>query len=85
MMARLGEFSPIGQLLTLGRFFENYRISTNYWATYFHGKSYVLILDKKTEWATFWVIFSQTHLVNLLAINVAHPLIYYLRKPFQTN
>jgi hypothetical protein len=30
---------------------------------FFYGRSYVLILTK-TGWATFWPIFSQTHLVT---------------------
>jgi hypothetical protein len=34
-------------------------------ATYFQGKSYVLILEK-TGWATLWAIFWQTHLVTLI-------------------
>jgi hypothetical protein len=46
------------------KFFYNYRNGPHYWATYFNGKSCVLILAK-TGWATFWTIFSQTHQVNL--------------------
>jgi hypothetical protein len=34
------------------------------WATLFHTKGYALILAQ-IEWATFWAIFSQTHLVTL--------------------
>jgi hypothetical protein len=34
------------------------------WATFYHGKSYALILTK-VVWAIFWVIFSQIHLVTL--------------------
>jgi hypothetical protein len=34
-------------------------------ATFFHGKDYVLYCQKM-GWATFWAIFSQTHLVTLL-------------------
>jgi hypothetical protein len=32
-----------------------------------------LILTKKTDWATFWAIFSQTHLVTLLNIISTEP------------
>jgi hypothetical protein len=45
-VARLGEFSPIESLFTLGSFVKNYRRSTNIWATYLNGKSYVLIISK---------------------------------------
>jgi hypothetical protein len=39
-----------------------YRSIANFWATFFHGASYVCAnCDKKT----FWVTFSQTHLVTL--------------------
>jgi hypothetical protein len=40
----LGEFSPIGRLFTLGCFFENYKISLNYWVTFFHGETCALTL-----------------------------------------
>jgi hypothetical protein len=53
----LDEFSPIGQLFTLGSFFNNRR-SPNFWATFFHGKTYVLCnFGKKNSLATFWAIF----------------------------
>jgi hypothetical protein len=54
----LGEFSPIGQ------HFETYRSGLIFGATLSHGKSNVLILTKMV-WDTFWVSFSQTHLVTL--------------------
>jgi hypothetical protein len=46
-VTRLGEFSPIESLFTLGSFVKNYRRSTNNWATYLNGKSYALIISKK--------------------------------------
>jgi hypothetical protein len=44
-VTRLGEFSPTGQLFSLGSYF-NYRISPNIWAAFFHCNSLVLILTK---------------------------------------
>jgi hypothetical protein len=48
----LGDILPIGQLFTLGRVVKNtevqkYICSPNFWATFFHGKIYVLILHKR--------------------------------------
>jgi hypothetical protein len=36
----------------------------NNWATLSHNKCYAIILPQ-IDWATFWAIFSQTHLVTL--------------------
>jgi hypothetical protein len=33
-VTRLGEFSPIGRLITLGNYFEIYRSSPNLWGTF---------------------------------------------------
>jgi hypothetical protein len=95
-MTRLGEFSPIGRLFTLGRstivgldpgahlttskftptapalywaraFFKSrikyfcFQRSQQFWDTSFH-----VTIDFDKKWATFWAIFSQTHLVNLV-------------------
>jgi hypothetical protein len=47
-MTRLGEFSPIGGLFTLGRFFLIFGSSTHFYISYFfHGKRFALILTKK--------------------------------------
>jgi hypothetical protein len=35
------------------QFLENCRRSPNFWATFFHGKSYTIIATK-TGWAAFW-------------------------------
>jgi hypothetical protein len=51
----------------IGLRFENDRPSANFWATFFHGSSYALILTK-LGWATFWATLSPTHLVTLLDI-----------------
>jgi hypothetical protein len=45
-VTRLGEFSPIGRLFPSGSFFENYRNSTNNWATFFRYESCVLIFTR---------------------------------------
>jgi hypothetical protein len=39
-VTRLGEFSPIGWLLTLGSYLQNHRSTPNSCATFFQGKSY---------------------------------------------
>jgi hypothetical protein len=33
---------------------------------FFIGKSWVLFLYEKLDWATFWAIFTLTHLVTLI-------------------
>jgi hypothetical protein len=53
-VTRLGEFSPIKRLLTLGIFL---RSSPEFGATFIHGKNSALILTIM-GWATFWAIFS---------------------------
>jgi hypothetical protein len=45
-VTRLGEFSPIGRLFTLGSFVENYRRMLKFLATFFLSKRHVLILTK---------------------------------------
>jgi hypothetical protein len=61
----LGEFPPTGWLFTLGSLCENFRSSTNNWATFFIGKKYALIITKM-DWATVWATFSPTHPVTLV-------------------
>jgi hypothetical protein len=66
-VTRLGEFSPIERFVSFKHFLENYIRSTYFGATFFNGKSYVLISTKKV-WATFWAIFftnSSCHRGNL--------------------
>jgi hypothetical protein len=65
-VTKLGEFSPIRQLFSLGSFVENHRSRPYFLATSFQCKSYALVLSKM-GWAAFWVIISQTHLVTLTA------------------
>jgi hypothetical protein len=43
---RLLDFSPIARSYTLASFFEKYNSSHPFWATFFNGKSYALILTK---------------------------------------
>jgi hypothetical protein len=45
-VTRLGEFSPLGRLLTLGFIFENSRGGKTILAPFFHGKSCVLMLTE---------------------------------------
>jgi hypothetical protein len=63
-VTRLVEFSLIGRLFSLISYFENGRSSPNLCATFLHGERSASILTKHV-WATFWAIFSQTHLVTL--------------------
>jgi hypothetical protein len=44
-VTRLGEFSPIGQLFTLGSLLKNTKVA-QFWATFSMEKSYVFILTK---------------------------------------
>jgi hypothetical protein len=48
-VTRLGEFSPFWVIIYFGQCFEDYMSATNFWATFFHGASYVIILTK-----TWW-------------------------------
>jgi hypothetical protein len=61
-VTRLGEFSPIGYLFSLGGFLKITEIAQ----ILVHGTSYALILTKTTGWATLWAMFSQAHLVTLV-------------------
>jgi hypothetical protein len=64
-VTRLGEFFPIGRLLSLDSFLKITEVAQSFVLLFSTEKSYVLILTKK-GWATFLPIFSQTHLVTLL-------------------
>jgi hypothetical protein len=55
-VTKLGEFSPIGRLFTLGRFL-NYRRSPHFRPTLYLSIEYLLILTIN-GWAKLWVIFS---------------------------
>jgi hypothetical protein len=63
-VTRLGEFSPLGQLISLGRFF-NIEVAL-FCEDFFHGNRYALMLTQRMGWATFWAIFWRTHLVTLI-------------------
>jgi hypothetical protein len=63
----LGKFSPIRVLFTVGSFSKITEVEKNYVPLFSVVKvTYVLILTKKTGWATFWAILLQTHLVTLI-------------------
>jgi hypothetical protein len=65
-VTRLGEFSPFGRLFTLGRFLKVARVAQIVWE--FLSTAQVMhTFLQEMGWATFWAIFSQTHLVTLLA------------------
>jgi hypothetical protein len=62
-MTKLGEFSPIGRVFLLGSF-----LITDVAHIFELLLSTVKVMHSfgpKTGWATFWAIFSQTHLVTL--------------------
>jgi hypothetical protein len=62
----LGEYLPIGRLFPVGGVFKLHTEESPIFGRLFQRKSYVLIFDKYVMgWATFWGIFSQTHLVTL--------------------
>jgi hypothetical protein len=55
-------------IVYFGQFFDNYRKRPNFWATFIHGKNYVLgNFDQTWFWLQFWLFFSQTHLFTLIA------------------
>jgi hypothetical protein len=59
-VARLGEFSPLGRLFTMGSLFEDYKSGTNFMLLFIKMKFRHLFWLCKHDWATFWAIFSQT-------------------------
>jgi hypothetical protein len=61
---QIGRIYAQWAIVYFGQCFENYWSGANFWATLFHGTSYVLIMTKN-GWATFWATFSQTRLVTL--------------------
>jgi hypothetical protein len=61
----LGEFLPLRLLIYFGQFF-NCRSSPNF-RLLFSQKKMCINLD----WAIIWVIFTQNHLVTLIAVNKA--------------
>jgi hypothetical protein len=64
MVTRLGEFSPIGRLFTLGSFAKITEAHySNNLITFSHGKIYGLVKIKRV--GLLWAIFSQPHLVTL--------------------
>jgi hypothetical protein len=63
-VTRLGDFSPIWQVTTLGLFLIS-EMAQNIWQLFILGKSFVLI-STKMDLATFWAKFSQTDLVTLV-------------------
>jgi hypothetical protein len=62
----VGESSPIGRLFSLGSFLKAIEVS-KVEAPFIHEKKLCTNFDKKNSWATFWAMFSQTHLVTLTA------------------
>jgi hypothetical protein len=65
-VTRLGEFSPIGRLFSLGSIVITIVVA-QILGLLFHNTCYISIsFDKKPDWATLWAFFSQTHLVTLL-------------------
>jgi hypothetical protein len=59
----LGEFSLIGRLFSLRTFFKTAEVVLIF-ELLFSTVKIIVILTKKMGWATFWSIFSQTHLVT---------------------
>jgi hypothetical protein len=60
---RLGEFSPIGRLFSLGSFLK--LTEGDPWLLYSTDKTAYLFILTKTVWSTIWAIFSQPHLAPL--------------------
>jgi hypothetical protein len=58
-MTSLGEFSPIGRLVTSSSFMKITEVAHIFGVKVMHS------FWQKMGWATFWVIFLQLHLVSL--------------------
>jgi hypothetical protein len=63
----ISEFSPNGRLFTLGSFFENYKSSPHFCATFFWSKDNVCINFVKKDWRFFHKLIWSTwiHLCQL--------------------
>jgi hypothetical protein len=61
---RLGEFSHIGRLFTLDSVLKITKVA-QFWGILFPRYQLCINFEQKMGWATFWAIFSQTHLVTL--------------------
>jgi hypothetical protein len=67
-VTRYGEFLPLKRLHTLGRFF-NCQSSPNF-GLLFTEKRFSVDFDEKKDWAIFWAIFTQKHLVTQTAADL---------------
>jgi hypothetical protein len=54
-------------IVYFGQLLENYRSIPHVSGYFIPWISLGIHFDKKTGWATFWAIFSQTHLVTLVS------------------
>jgi hypothetical protein len=61
----LGEFSPVGQLFSLGRFFQNYRKGPNFRLHFSTEKAMHNVILANKQVRPHFGLFSQTHLVTL--------------------
>jgi hypothetical protein len=65
-VTRLGEFSPNGQLFTMGSLMKIIEVAQIFLRILIRGKkSYILLLTKNGFGFTFWAIFSQGHLASM--------------------
>jgi hypothetical protein len=64
-VTRFGEFSPNESLFTLGSFMKITEIA-QFLGLLFSTVKVVQKFGQKMCWATFWAIFSRTHLATLL-------------------
>jgi hypothetical protein len=65
---QIGRIFAYWAIVKFKLFYVKYKSSSNFGRTFFHRKKCCIYFDKKTGWATFWAIFSQTHLVNLVFV-----------------
>jgi hypothetical protein len=66
----LGKFSPIRKIVYFGQILKNKSNSPYPWDT-FSTATVMHWLWRKIAWATVGAIFSQTHLVTLMVVNVS--------------
>jgi hypothetical protein len=64
----------LGRLFSLGSFFSIAKVA-HIWGNFFPRKKVAYVqyytIFANMDWATFWAIFSQTHLVTLSSIVLA--------------
>jgi hypothetical protein len=70
-VTRLGEFSPIGRLFSLGSLLKITEVAQHS-GLLFSSFQFLYKFRQKMAWVTIWAISSQTHLVTMLSFYNRH-------------